>query len=108
MTQIQIHLNAKEVRELFDPEGQFAERHTRAFNLLNTLREHEFHIFQVKAQESLTTIRLCCGAILTVYEASGKILVQGKFEATYAQESYQMLRRILPAPVVWSIRTPAV
>ena len=103
MSQVKCQLNVKENRELFDPQGSFARTYKTAAALLQSLRMNEFHICKVTPETHHVTIKLGCGATLSVYTASGKVMAQGKLTGCGSQEAMQMLREMLPENTIWQL-----
>ncbi len=102
MSRFQSQLNAKELREFFDPQGTFAKKHVAGAELLRCLKEADFHICEVKDAGHHIWIRLGCGAILLTY-LSGKVLVQGRLLGQEGRESKRLLDRLLPADTIWQL-----
>ena len=103
MSRFKAALNAKEKRELFDPQGTFANNHPGGFKWLYALMEAQFHISEVVRHEHHCSIRLGCGAVLSVYK-KGKVMVQGRLHGLGSTESKEMLEELLPRNTIWQVR----
>lgn len=104
MSQFKSQLNVKEIREFFNPTGSFSRKYKTAADLLTTLRRNDFQICKVATYSHHVTIKLGCGAVLSVYTASGKVMAQGKLKGCGSQEAMQMLGQLLPKNTTWMLQ----
>ena len=70
--------------------------------LLKLLKADDFHINKHKEEMHGYKVWLGCKLIICVYK-SGKILVQGKFDPHYGEESMRFLIPLLPPETRWMI-----
>lgn len=68
--------------------------------LTAALKKDDFHITKQATQTHGYTIWLGCGFVIAVYN-SGKVLVQGKFDRRWGQESLKLLLPMLPPNTQW-------
>lgn len=103
MSRFQSHLNAQQKKQFLSPQGKSSARTSKASRVLSVLSHHDFQICQIVERKTHMWIRLGCGAIVSVY-VTGTVLVQGRIYGCGAAEAEQMLRQVLPAPLVWKAR----